>query len=143
MKQINGQINITDYLHDRDDKVIRHCGQCICENCLYWWSSRCPYGRCYDDHRAEVDPYDKAHPDEPPRMLWSDWNKLGEQAHWCRGGNVYPVSYCEHFVKYKGQQVKDCLRAVVSVYQDGYIDCSLLTIAGCEDCYREFEREGE
>lgn len=53
--------------HDRDDVTFGGCGQCVCRNCLYWWSDRCPYGGCWDNHRAEIDPYDKAHPDKSPR----------------------------------------------------------------------------
>lgn len=136
---MTGQINIKQYMHDRDSTVIKHCGQCVCRNCLYWWSSRCPYGDCWDDHRATVDPYDKAHPGDPPRTGWSCWDKPGEQAHWCGGGAFYPVPYCPRFVKYKGQQVRECLKAVVSVYQDGYIQCSLVDMLGCQACYDEFE----
>ena len=96
-----------------------------------------------DDHRANTDPYNKAHPGKPPRTYWSNWNKPGEQEHWCRGGENYPVTYCPHFVKYKGQQVKTCLKANVSVFQDGYIDCNLVESFGCEACYREFEERIE
>ena len=28
---------------------------------------------------------------------------------------------------------------MVSVFQDGYISCSLVDTLGCEACYREFE----
>jgi hypothetical protein len=112
------------------------CEDCICRGCLYWWSERCPYGRCYDDHRAEADPYDVAHPDEPPRTMWSQWET--QQAYWCRGGMFYPVSYCEHFVEYKGQQVRECLRVPVSVFQDGYIQCTLVDTIGCQWCYKSF-----
>ena len=57
------------------------CGDCVCKSCLLWWSQRCPYGGCYDEHRAKVDPWPG-----PVRKSWTDWNKPGEQAHWCRGG---------------------------------------------------------
>lgn len=117
------------------------CEDCICRGCLYWWSERCPYGRCYDDHRAEADPYDAAHPDEPPRAMWSHWET--QQAYWCRGGISYPVSHCGHFVEYKGQQVKECLRARVIVFQDGYIQCSLVDTIGCQECYIGFEEKQE
>lgn len=117
------------------------CNNCICRDCLYWWSSRCPYGRCYDDHRAQVDPYDKAHPGEPPRTSWSDWE--AQQAYWCRGGIFYPVGHCGHYVEYKGQQVRECLKALVSVFQDGYIWCSLIDCIGCQKCYEEFEKKME
>lgn len=30
-----------------------HCGSCVCQKCLYWWSGRCPEGECYDDKRAK------------------------------------------------------------------------------------------
>lgn len=138
-----GQMNIPEYQQDRDGITFGGCGRCICRNCLYWWSGRCPYGGCWDNHRAETDPYDKAHPGKPPRTAWSDWNKQGEQAHWCRGGVAYPVYHCPKFVKYQGQQVKECLNAMVSVYQDGYILCSLVETLGCEACYREFEARME
>lgn len=117
------------------------CGGCICRRCLYWWSGRCPYGRCYDDHRAEVDPYDKAHPDKPPRTWWSHWET--QQAYWCRGGSFHPVSRCEHFVEYKEHQVKECLKAMVSVFQDGYIRCSIIDCIGCQRCYEEFMKKRE
>lgn len=133
---MKGQITLQEWIKP---DAIPHCGDCVCRSCMYWWSGRCPYGECYDDHRAVVDPYDKA--DKPPRTQWSNWNKPGEQAHWCRGGMLYPVKYCEHFVKYKGQKVKECLKANVSVFQDGYIQCSLLEKIGCEQCYRELEEK--
>lgn len=31
----------------------------------------------------------------------------------------------------------------MAVYQDGYIDCSLVDTLGCEACYREFEERME
>lgn len=42
------------------------------------------------------------------------------------------IPHCEHFVKHTGQQVKECLKANVSVFQDGYIQC-----------YRELEEKIE
>lgn len=142
MKQVAGQQNIFDYIADQDHKVIKHCGQCVCQNCLYWWSSRCPYGSCYDDHRAKTDPFDKAHPERTPRKLWSDWNKPGEQAHWCRGGASYPVSYCQHFVKYAGQTVEECIDELIQVFQDGHIICSMKDAIGCEECIARLEGHG-
>ena len=59
---MTGQISLIDYIHDRDGVTFGGCGKCVCRSCLYWWSGRCPYGGCYDKHRAEIDPYDKAHP---------------------------------------------------------------------------------
>lgn len=46
-------------------------------------------------------------------------------------------------VKCLRQQVKTCLKANVSIFQDGYIDCSLIESSGCEACYREFEERTE
>lgn len=117
------------------------CEDCICRRCLYWWSRRCPYGRCYDDHRAEVDPYDKAHPDKPPRTGWSHWET--QQAYWCRGGFFHPVDRCGHFVEYEEHQVKECLHAPVSIYQDGYIRCGVIDWKGCQRCYEEFMKKWE
>lgn len=140
MKQISGQQDIFTYIKERNRPTEGGCGPCICLKYLYWWSCRCPYGECWDDYRAKADPYDKAHPDKPPRTGWSNWRT--NQAYWCRGGTFYPVYYCEHFVKYKGQQVKWCLDCNVSVFQDGYILCSLVESVGCQECYRRFlERE--
>lgn len=139
MKQVEGQIDLFNYVKERDSRTIKHCGQCVCDNCLYWWSHRCPYGDCYDDIRAKENPYDKAHPDKSPRKMWSNWNKPGEQAHWCRGGMFYPTKYCEHFVKYKGSTVEDCVDAPMQIFQDGYIICSLKETIGCDECLARSE----
>ena len=53
------------------------------------------------------------------------------------------IQHCEHFVKYKGQQVKECLKANIAVFQDGYIDCSLINSIGCEQCYKELKEKIE
>ena len=140
---MDGQMNLEEWNNSRVRHTWGGCTGCACRNCLYWWSSRCPYGECWDDHRAQINPYNKVYPDKPPRKCWSNWNKPGEQEHWCRGGRFYPISYCAEFVKYKGQQVKTCLKANVSIFQDGYIDCSLVENIGCEACYREFEERIE
>ena len=140
MKQIIGQISIEEFLKS-NRSVIDHCGNCICKKCLYWWSSRCPYGECYAGKRAKEDPYDKRFPERTPRTSWSDWDKPGEQEHWCRGGSFYPVSYCDKFVKYKGCEVKYCIKAVITEFQDGYISCPLVDNIGCEACYRDFMEE--
>ncbi len=135
-KCMTGQISISDYLASMPDVVSAGCGECICQKCLYYHSDRCSYGHCYDDKRAKDNPYDKAHPDRPPRTVWSNWNKPGEQAHWCRGGTFYPLySKCEHFVKYTGVRVEECIWANILVYQDGYRECSLVDVFGCETCY--------
>lgn len=133
MKQLDGQISITEYISTRDG-IFQSCSSCACNTCLYWWSARCPYGGCYDDLRAKENPYDKAHPGEPPRTLWSDWNKPGEQAHWCRGGTFYPEHYCEEFVKYQGSAIEECVDCNIQVFQDGYISCSTKDSMGCEAC---------
>lgn len=121
--------------------IIFGCSSCQCYMCLYWWSSRCPYGECWDDHRSLVNPYDKVHPNEPPRTGWSNWRT--DQAYWCRGGFCYPNDTCENYVKIDDSQthVEDCLSAVVTVYQDGFIRCSLLNSVGCEECMRRFEEK--
>ena len=137
------QITLVEYMESRKKIEIAGCRHCICKNCLYWWSSRCPYGECYDDNRAAESPYDEAHPDQSPRIMWTDWNKPGEQAYWCRGGIFYPTNYCEHFQKYQGQRVEHCLNVAVSIFQDGYIYCSIVDSIGCEECYRRFEETGE
>ncbi len=139
-EQVKGQIDMNTYLKE-NRTIFPACDNCVCSKCLLGQSGRCPYGGCYDDLRARVNPYDKAHPGQPPRQLWSNWNKPGEQAHWCRGGAFYPVRHCEKFIKYTGCQVKDCIKAVVAVYQDGYISCSLVDSIGCEVCYKEFEEK--
>lgn len=123
------------------DKIDWYCN-CICRDCLYWWSSRCPYGDCYDDLRAVEYPYDALHPGKI-RNGWSGWNKPGEQAHWCRDGVCYPATHCLHYVKYIECTVKECLKATVQVFQDGYIDCSLIENYGCEKCMEEWERKQE
>lgn len=76
-------------------------------------------------------------PGLPPRTLWSDWNKPGEQTHWCRGGVFYPAHYCESFVKYEGSIIEECVRASIEVFQDGYIRCSIKDQIGCETCIDE------
>jgi len=138
---INGQINIFEYFEQIPKMTFGGCGKCVCRSCLYGQSSRCPYGECFDDERARSNPYDKAHPGEAPRTAWSNWKT--DQTFWCRGGTFYPVYQCKHFVKYKGCQIRECLKCNVAVYQDGFMDCSLLDIVGCEVCYKEFEENGE
>lgn len=108
-------------------------------NCLYWWSNRCSYGSCYDDHRAKIEPYDKMHPGKPYRTAWSNWNKPGEQAHWCRGGMLYPVNYCEYFEKYKGSTIEDCIQVPIQIFQDGFVNCFLKDSIGCEACIAQEE----
>lgn len=137
MKQINGQIDMFQYLSEM--LVSMSCGCCVCKNCLYWWSSRCPYGDCFDDKRARVNPYDKAHPNKPPRTAWSNWNKPGEQAHWCRGGSFYITRYCESFVRYEGSVIEECIDCPIQVFQDGHISCSLKETIGCEACIGKSE----
>lgn len=140
MQQIDGQITMTEYLKSQMQMIcLAGCSHCVCRSCLYWWSGRCPYGKCYDDHRADADPYDKAHPDKPPRTGWSNWTKPGEQAHWCRGGTAYPTRWCDHFIKYTGQRVETCIKSNVSIFQDGYINCGIMDAIGCEACYQEMK----
>ena len=139
---MTGQITIDSYFRKLPE-VDFSCKHCICEHCLYYSSGRCPYGRCFDDKRAVEHPYDKAHPEKPPRTAWSDWNKPGEQAHWCRGGLFYPTYQCEYFEKFKGLEIKECIKCNVSVFQDGYMNCSLVDSTGCERCYQELMEKME
>lgn len=118
--------------------TLGHCSECVCDSCLYWWSLRCPHGRCFDDYRATKEPYPG-----PVRKQWTDWDKPGEQAHWCRGGAFYPVRQCDHYISYQRDEaiVRTCLEANVVVFQDGYIWCSIIDCVGCEECYRRFEEK--
>ncbi|MBU5481716.1 hypothetical protein [Blautia sp. MSJ-19] len=137
---MNGQITIFEWMEHREHpKMAMGCEECYCKNCLFWWSSRCPYGDCWDDHRAKVKPFCKLFPDQTPRTLWSDWKKPGEQEHWCRGGTFYPERKCEHYVKYEGQTVEWCVRANISIFQDGYTMCTLKESIGCDACIAESE----
>lgn len=135
---MDGQISLREWLTDYDTAL--HC-RCMCRDCLYWWSQRCPYGGCYDDERARRNPYNLAHPEKPPRTGWTNWKT--DQAYWCRGGVMYPAKYCQHFVRYEGQVVKNCLGCNVSVFQDGYILCSIVDTVGCVECYRRFKERRE
>lgn len=98
-----------------------HCGEkpgCVCRKCLYWWSLRCE-GKCHDQG--------------------------------CAGGFVYQVhldnlfTTCPKYIEIDDSRTKvhDCLEAVVVRYQDGYINCSLVHVIGCEECYRRFEEREE
>ena len=141
---MKGQIDFESYLQEiriREEKPIKTCGDCICNSCLLHWSDRCPYGKCYDDNRAKDDPYDKSHPDNPPRKSWTRWAEPGEQEHWCRGGSFYPVRGCREFIKYWGQEIRECIGANVQVFQDGYICCSIVDTMGCEWCYERFKQK--
>ena len=116
------------------------CSTCVCQDCLMWWSRRCPYGGCWDNERARVNPWPG-----PVRKSWSDWDQPGEQRFWCRGGAFYPVGHCDRYIHYERDKavVQDCLEAAVVKYQDGYIQCSMLDVYGCEVCYRHFEAKTE
>ena len=52
------QVTMSEYLKTRYGSF-PHCGSCVCQKCLYWWSGRCPEGECYDDKRAKEEPYTK------------------------------------------------------------------------------------
>ena len=43
-------------------------------------------------------------------------------------------------MKYKGCLVKECLEAPVAVFQDGYIQCDMEHIRGCQWCYERLEK---
>lgn len=137
---MDGQITIFEWLESQKPKSsFVGCSGCYCNTCLYWWSSRCRYGACWDDHRAEVNPYNKTFPDRPPRRGWSNYNKPGEQEHWCRGGIFYPERKCKYYVEYEGQTIENCVRANVSVFQDGYMICTLKDAIGCDVCIAQAE----
>jgi len=110
----------------------------LCKYCLYWWSSRCPYGACYDDLRAKTEPYTDYYSE---RHLWSDSHRPGEQEHWCRGGSFYSTEECERFVQYEGQRIEQCHKANTSVFQDGYRECGMMVNGSCERCLTEMEKE--
>lgn len=116
------------------------CGDCICRRCLWYASSRCPYGGCQDERRAREEPYPG-----PVRKSWTEWDKPGEQAHWCRGGICYAADSCDRFEAYDParHQVRECLDSVIEVFQDGFIRCGLIDVIGCEECYRRFEERHE
>lgn len=122
-------------LDDNPQVSLRGCSDCVCRDCLYWWSSRCPYGECYDDLRAKERPYPHGE-----RRTWTDWSCPGEQAHWCRGGATYPIAICGMYRRLceTQVQVQECLKQNVVKFQDGYIQCGLVDTVGCERCYEEF-----
>ena len=126
-------------------KEFSNCSDCICYSCLYYWSARCKYGGCFDDYRAKYKPFTGQHPGQAPRKQWSEWNKPGEQEHWCRGGALYPAGEgeCGYYVRYEGQRIEECIKAAVAVFQDGYIMCSLIDNYGCQKCYEEFKKRNE
>lgn len=107
------------------------CSDCACRYCLYWWSGRCPHGKCRDDWRAVHAPWPGK-----IRKLWSDWDKPGEQAHWCRGGALYPADECQEFVQYTGQEIEQCYRSPIRVFQDGYRICPMMVNGTCEQCLK-------
>lgn len=133
--ELEGQISMMDVL--LPELQITGCSKCVCRSCLNWWSNRCPYGECFDEHRSKLNPYDLAHPDKPPRTGWSNWKN--DQAFWCRGGTTYPAKKCSYYIEYKGSTVKSCLKCNVQIFQDGYIGCSIIDTYGCARCYQEFE----
>ena len=137
--KMENQISLFEWIKNKEHPHTGFCSECYCRDCLYWWSFRCPYGHCWDDYRAKEKPFDKLFPDRSPRTGWSDWNKPGEQAYWCRGGVLYPERKCKHYVRYGGQTIEDCVRANVQVFQDGYMICNLKDAIGCDACIAEAE----
>ena len=111
---MNGQISIAEYLREKNWVPAAHCGSCICQSCLYWWSNRCPNSDCYLGRRPQV--------------------------YGCQEGVVYPVHDCISFQLYQGQQVKECLGSAVSVFQDGYVLCRLRDSEDCTECYMKYTR---
>lgn len=92
------------------------CTGCICESCLKRAQGKCPYGCCYDSWRAAHD-----------------------SQHRCLGGIHYEIDACDEYVEYKGAEIKYCLNAAITIYQDGSICCPLVECLGCEECYELFE----
>lgn len=136
---MTGQITIFEWIKNRKPKISFSCSECYCNTCLYHWSSRCKYGICWDDHRAKVNSYNKAFPDKPVRKQWSNWNKPGEQEHWCRAGIFYPEQTCEYYVEYQGCSFEECVRTNITIFQDGYVECRLKQSIGCEACIAQSE----
>lgn len=99
------------------------CGRCICKQCLYYASGRCPHGACYDSLRAKVYP------------------RSTEQVNWCKGGVFYQSHHCNEFVQFSGCRVVECLQAVVIKYQDNHIQCPLVDTVGCEECMTSWQRQ--
>jgi hypothetical protein len=90
-------------------------GGCVCDkyHCLYSWTGRCR-GRC---------------------------DYMG-----CRGGMFYQSKLpCVKRVEYDETKtkVRECLKANIVIYQDGYIDCCLVENFGCEACYMEWREKRE
>ena len=58
---------------------------------------------------------------------------------------LYPADDCPEHVQYDCDKtiVRECLDAIVTVFQDGYILCSIVDVMGCEECYRRFEERHE
>lgn len=86
--------------------------------------------------------------EEPPGCLcrtclywWSC--RCGEKCGECDSIHYNQVYDCPKYAKRDDSQtrVHDCLEAVVVVYQDGYISCSLVDAVGCEECYKRFQEK--
>lgn len=131
------KFNVNEQLGIYPQSSIYGCTECLCKDCMMWWSHRCPYGGCYDDYRSKETPYDVVHPGEL-RRNWANWES--DQAYWCRGGVTYPTHVCSRYVNYEGSKVRECLKCNVQVFQDGYISCPIVDTVGCAACYEEFER---
>lgn len=129
---------------DGEGMVVGGCTSCICRDCALWWANRCPYGNCYDDHRAKVKPYDVSHPGRPPRTGWSNWYK--DQAFWCRGGAFYPCKGCEHYVPYeRGAQTRlfDFTEEKRGLESRGYPSAWVDEVVDRTDKHAIFERNGK
>lgn len=115
--------------------MIGGCGTCACIGCLKYRAGTCPRGGCYDEWRAEHQPWPG-----PERRQWTNWDAPGEQAHWCRGGRFYPAEACDDFMKYDDREhrVKECFGQVVEVFQDGTVKCGFVNLMGCEECIRRY-----
>ena len=58
------------------------------------------------------------------------------ESHRCRNEKTCPEGL--HYEEYTGSTVRQCLRATVESFQDGYIHCPILDCVGCEKCMEDF-----
>ena len=81
------QITLEEYLQSRR-KIFPTCGDCVCRSCLYWWSSRCPYGGCRGG-----DFYPISHCPHFVKYQGADGKNLPGRKYQYISGRVYTVQY--------------------------------------------------
>ena len=129
---------------DEEETACVGCSACLCRGCELWWRGKCPYGHCYDSHRAKVKPYDVYHPGRPPRTGWSEWYK--DQAFWCRGGIFYSCKECEHYVPYKREEqtsLFDFTEEKRGLESRGYPSAWVDEVVDRNNKYAVFEKDGK